>query len=158
MLSVGEKAIDFTLDSTEGKFTLSEHTTDSPILLYFFPVINGRTCTDYISSMIERNEEFKELGVDIININHEPIDNHRAWIEHTGSPFVDLSDPELTVCKAYDVIVKKAKSESLIGKTNRALFLIDKDMMIRYAWCADMPSDTVPMGTLISEIKDALDI
>ena len=46
----------------------------------------------------------------------------------------------------------------MIGKTNRALFLIDKDMTIRYAWCADIPSDTVPIGTLISEIKDALDI
>ena len=158
MLSAGSKAIDFTLDSTEGRYTLSEHVKDSPVLLYFFPMINGKTCGEYLVLMIERYDEFKDLGIDLININHDTMENHRAWIEHTGSPFKELSDPELKVCKAYDVTVRRAKSEALIGKTNRAFMLIDNDMMIRYAWCADLPLETVPMETLFSELRTALNV
>ncbi len=158
MLSAGSKAVDFTLDSTNGGFTLSERVKDSPVLLYFFPMINGKTCGEYLALMIERCNEFKDLGVELVNINHDTMDNHRAWIEHTGSPFEDVSDPDLEVCKAYDVIVRRAKSDALIGKTNRAFMLVDKDMMIRYAWCADIPSETVPMETLFSELRNALDV
>lgn len=156
MLSAGSKAVDFTVDSTKGGFTLSERVRDSPVLLYFFPMINGKTCGEYLALMIERADEFRDLGIDLVNINHDTMENHRSWIEHTGSPFEDLSDPDLEVCKAYDVIVRRAKSDVLIGKTNRAFMLIDKGMTIRYAWCADIPSETVPMNELFPALKAAL--
>ena len=80
----------------------------------------------------------------------------RIWIEHTGLPYEDLSDPELKVCRAYDTIIERAKNEAMIGRTNRALFLIGRDMTVRYAWRAYMPMDTVPMDELFDRLRSAL--
>lgn len=156
MIGRGDIAPDFTLRSTEGSFTLSERVKNGPVLLYFFPVINGKTCTNYIALLNERYDDLRKMNVELVHINLEPIENHLAWIEHTGSPYEDLSDPDLTVCRAYDALIERAKNEAMIGKTNRALFLIDGSMTVRYAWRAYMPMDTVPVDELIDEISAIL--
>ena len=56
----------------------------------------------------------------------------------------------------FDCIVTKAKNEKIIGNTNRAFFLIDRDLRIRYCWRADVPMDTVPFDELLDAIDKAL--
>lgn len=156
-LNVGDVAPDFECESvSSGTFRLSTEVSKGPVLLYFYVVNYGQTCTDYIAAMNERKTEFDDLGIRMFHINPETIENHAQWMDRTDSLFDHLSDEGQTVSKAYGAIVEKARSDKLLGFTNREFFLIDEKMRIRYIWRADWPTDTIPMMELISEIRSIL--
>lgn len=155
MYTTGDYVKDFTLESTNGTYTLSERVKDNYALLYFYVVNFGKTCTDYMAVMNEHLPELRKRNVELVHINPESIENHRDWMRSTAALFEHLSDVDQRLSKEFDCIITKAKNEALVGKTNRAFFLIDKDLRIRYSWRADMPSDTVPINELIREIDEA---
>ena len=157
-LKVGDKAPDFTLDSVYERFTLSERVKKGPVLLYFYVVNFGMTCTNYIALMDERAEEFKRMNVSLVHVNYDTIENHRAWMEHIGTSYEHISDPDLKVSKDYGFIVRKARSPKMMGSTNRGFVLVDKDMTIRYLWRCDFPNDTVPMDELLENVRKALNL
>lgn len=156
MYTVGSTVEDFSLDSTEGVFTLSERVKKGYVLLYFYVVNFGQTCTDYMEEMNERFDDLKDRNVSLIHVNPASVDEHRDWINHTDALFEHVCDKDQIISRKFDCIVSKAKSEKIIGKTNRAFFLIDNEMKIRYLWKADLPTDTVPMSKLISDIDNVL--
>lgn len=157
MLSAGDKAIDFTLESTNGgSFTLSERVREGPVLLYFYVVDFGMTCTNYIELMNERFDQFGELNVSLVHINDGSIESHREWIARTESMYEHLSDMDEIVTKKYDATIRQAKKETMIGRVNRCFFLVDRDMTLRNVWYAEWPMDTVPMDELFENIRKAL--
>ena len=159
MLNVGDKAIDFTLESTNGgTFTLSERVKHGPVLLYFYVVDFGKTCTNYIELMNERYDDFKKLNVSLVHINEGSIESHLSWIERTETKYEHLCDKDEIVTKKYDATIRQARKETLIGRVNRCFFLVDKDMTLRYVWYAEWPMDTVPMDELFDNIRKGLGI
>lgn len=156
MPHAGDTVKDFTLECTDGRFTLSERVKDGPVLLYFYVLNFGKTCTNYMASMNERYDDFRKRGITLYHVNHDSIENHRDWMNHTASKYQILSDPDKEVSKAFGCIVTKAKSDKIIGNPNRGFFLIDRDLKVLYAWQADMPMDTVPMDDLFREIDAVL--
>lgn len=155
-LKVGDRVEDFTLESTSGSFTLSERVKDGPVLLYFYVINYGKTCTDYIALMDERADEFRSMNVSLVHVNHDSVENHLAWMKHTGTNYEHLSDRDKNVSSYFGCIVRKARSMKIMGNPDRAFVLIDGDMRIRYIWHANMPNDTIPMDELIGNIRKAL--
>ena len=153
---VGEKVDDFTLDSTCGRFTLSERVRDGPVLLYFYVIDFGKTCTDYIALMNERVRDLQNLGVTMVHVNDDTVVNHQDWVRHTDSQFEILADTGAEVSRDFGCIVTKARSPKILGRSNRGFFLIDGDMRVRYRWLADMPNDTVPMDVLLKDVVESL--
>ena len=130
MLRPGDDAIDFTADSTDGLFTLSERVKEGPVLLYFYVINYGRTCTDYIAQLNERSEDLSRLGIRMFQVNNDSVENHRDWMRHTASEYDIISDTDCKISRSYDCIVRKAKSEKIIGNPNRGFFLIGRDMKV----------------------------
>lgn len=156
-LQVGDIAPDFTIPAVEkGTFCLSSEVASGPVLLYFYVVNYGKTCTDYMAMMNERIAEFNGIGVRMFHVNPETVENHRQWMDRTEALFDHLSDKDQIVSKEYGAIVERAKSDKIMGFTNREFFLIGSDMRIKYIWRAYWPTDTIPMPELISEMKNAL--
>ena len=155
-LRVGDKVDDFTLESTKGTFTLSERVRQGPVLFYFYVINYGKTCTDYIALMDERADEFRAMNVSLVHVNDDSVENHLAWVKHTGTGYEHLADVDGTVSRYFGCIVRKAKSMKIIGRTDRGFVLIDRDMTVRYIWHAEMPNDTVPIDELIRNVRDAL--
>ena len=155
-LKVGDRVDDFTLESTSGVFTLSERVKKGPVLLYFYVINYGMTCTNYIALMDERADEFKAMNVSLVHVNHDSVENHRAWMEHTGTSYEHLSDKDKKVSRQFGFIVRKARSPKIMGNPNRGFVLIDKDMTIRYLWRPDLPNDTVPIDELLDSVRKAL--
>lgn len=156
MYDVGDIVKDFELESTNGTYRLSERVKDNNALLYFYVVNFGKTCTDYMAIMNERLPELQRRNVELVHINPESIENHRDWMKSTASLYEHLSDRDQIVSKDFDCIITNANNEKIIGKTNRALFLIDRDLRVRYCWRADVPHDTVPFDELLASIDEAL--
>ena len=157
MLKVGDRAIDFTMESSNGgTFTLSKRVKDGPVLLYFYVVDFGRTCTDYMELMNERYDRFKELNVSLVHINEGSMESHLSWIERTEARYEHLCDDGMEMAKRYDAIITQAKNEKLIGRINRCFFLVGSDMVLRYVWYAEWPTDTVPMDELLEKVREGL--
>ena len=75
-------------------------------------------------------EEFKKLGVEILQISADPIPSLKAWAEQLGGiPFPLLSDywPHGAVGKAYGVFNDER------GMDKRSAFVVDAQGIIRYA-------------------------
>lgn len=156
MYQVGSTVRDFTLDSTEGKFVLSERVKKGPVLLYFYVVNYGQTCTNYMEDMNEGFDDFTKRNISLIHVNPSSVEEHRGWIKHTDSLYEHICDENQIISKEFDCIITKAKNEKIIGKTNRAFFLIDENMKIKYLWKADLPTDTVLISQLLAEIDSVL--
>ena len=155
-LKVGDTVDDFTLESTKGTFTLSERVKKGPVLFYFYVINYGKTCTDYIALMDERAEEFRKMNVSLVHVNNDTVENHLAWVKHTGTDYEHLSDKYNSVSRYFGCVVRKARSMKIMGNTDRGFVLIDKDMRIRYIWHAGMPNDIVSIDELIKNVKEAM--
>ncbi len=156
IIGVGDKANDFTLESTNGRYNLYDRLKNKRQLLYFYVVNYGKTCTDYMELMNERFDELAELNIELVHINPETVENHKEWIKHTSSLYEHLSDKDQVISKEFDCIITKCDNEKVLGKTNRAFFLIDYDGEILYAWRAPIPHNTVPMSELIANMRKTI--
>jgi peroxiredoxin len=157
MLLKGDKATDFTMPCVRGKeFTLSEAVKNGPILLYFYPVNYGMTCTKYIGLMNEMYDEFEKLGVKIFHLNPGSADDHEKWMDRTNSMYDHVSDIEQKVSNIYDMIITHPEHPKVLGFTNRGFILVDEEMNIRYVWRANRPNDIVDIIVLADEIRNSL--
>ncbi len=117
---VGARAPDFTLDSTQGKITLSERLAKGRVLLVFYPGDDTPVCTKQLCDYRDHLEAFADLGVDVIALNAQSLSSHEKFAAKHDLPFPLCADPDRSVCKAYG-------AAGLLGMTRRALVLIGRD-------------------------------
>ena len=157
MLNVNDEAQDFTAQCVRcGEFTLSVKVKDSPVLLYFYPVNYGQTCTRYITQMNDVFGEFEKLDVKVFHINPASLEDHEKWMDRMGSEYDHISDTEQKISKMYDMIITHPEHPKVFGFTNRGFVLVDDEMRIRYLWRANRPNDTVDLKLLTETLSGIL--
>ena len=150
-------AQDFTAHCVRcNEFKLSSKVKENPVLLYFYPVNYGVTCTRYIEMMNETYDKFEKLGIKVFHINPGPLEDHEKWMDRTDSKYDHISDKEQKISRTYGMIVTHPEHPKVLGFTNRGFVLVDKDMNIRYLWRANRPNDTVDLELLVEDIKNIL--
>ncbi len=122
---VGDAAPDFELESTTGAFRLSEALQDGAVLLVFYPGDDTPVCTNQLCDYSDHLSEFADLGVQVVGINSQSLESHRAFAKKQALGFPLLADPKRNTCRAYDAV-------GLLGMTRRALFLIDRKGIVRW--------------------------
>ena len=148
---IGEFAPDFTLPSTHGSITLSEHVTESDsVLLVFYPRDHTLVCTRQLCNYRDNLSMFTSLGVDIIAINDDSLESHAAFAKKYAFPFPLATDGDRSVCRAYG-----AFSQPLNVK--RTLVLIGEDGRIwwRHSELAIFSRKANELRQVISELKSA---
>ena len=121
----GEKAPSFELESTHGRISLAAKLASGAVLLVFYPADDSPVCTRQLCDYRDHLQEFTGLGVEVLGINPESLESHRAFAQKHGLPFPLLSDPTREVCRAYDAV-------GLLGMTRRSLFLIGRSGRVAY--------------------------
>ena len=119
---VGDLAPDFTLEGTEGPFTLSEHRGEIVVLL-FYPGDETPVCTKQFCSY--RDTGLDDLGATVVGISAQDLKSHKRFTEHHGLTVPLLADVDREVAKAYGA------SAPVLG-TRRAAFVIDEDGIVRH--------------------------
>lgn len=126
MLTVGTKAPDFTLNDKDGKPVSLSEFRGKKVVVYFYPRDNTPGCTKQACAFKEAYDGFKADDIAVIGISKDNSQSHRKFAEKYELPFILLSDPDLTVIKAYDVW----KEKKLYGKTSlgvmRSTYIIDE--------------------------------
>ncbi len=127
---VGQRAPDFTLASSSGDtFTLSEH-RDRHTILAFYPADWSPVCGDQMTLYNEVLPLFADLGGTLVGISVDGVWSHKAFAEARNLDFTLLADfePKGHVARLYGVY----RDEE--GTSERALFVIDKEGILRWSY------------------------
>lgn len=94
------------------------------VVLLFYPGDETPVCTKQLCSVRDNWERYMETGAEVVGINTDSVEKHRAFAAHHNLPLRLLSDPEEFVVRAYDM-------KGLFG-TRRGVVVIDQKGYIRY--------------------------
>ncbi len=155
-LNTGDKAPDFKLIS----FTPSEEPVDyslsafhgkKNVLLLFFSQAFTSVCTKEMSTISDDFNEFKDFKAEVLGISVDGTFVQKAFAKATNIKIPLLSDFNKEVIKKYDV-VQEDFAHGMKNVSKRAVFLIDKDGIIKYMEITENPGVQVNFD----KIKEAL--
>ncbi len=127
-LSVGQHAPDFTLPSHLDKEIILSDLRGKTVVMAFFPRAWTPVCSGQIPSYQVFLPKYTELDVQMLGLSIDHVPCLKAWADSLGGiTYPLLSDfwPHGEVAIKYGVL----RSE---GFTERAIFIIDKEGVIRY--------------------------
>ncbi|MBR3610512.1 MAG: thioredoxin-dependent thiol peroxidase [Oscillospiraceae bacterium] len=130
MLSIGEKAPDFTLLDKDGNSVSLSDFLGRKVVLYFYPRDNTPGCTRQACAFAGAFEEFKNLDAAVIGISKDSVASHVKFAEKYELPFILLSDPEHKVIEAFGAWQEKKNYGKVSFGTVRSTFVIDENGVI----------------------------
>ena len=112
------------------------------MVLYFYPKDMTAGCTSQACSFGELYPQFQEKGATVVGISKDTVESHKRFQETHGLPFMLLSDTEMQVIDAYDVIAEGlTKTGKVTRRMVRTTYLIDEDGVIIRAFGKVKPKD-----------------
>jgi glutaredoxin-dependent peroxiredoxin len=127
---VGSKAPDFTLTNQDRQpVTLSEQ-QGKPVVLAFFPAAFSSVCQKELCTFRDSMSRLNETNAQVYGISVDTFFSLKAFADQQKFNFPLLSDFNKLVIRDYGVI-----NEDMIGLkgiAKRAVFVLDKDGVVRY--------------------------
>jgi peroxiredoxin len=145
-LPPGTKAPDFQLPSTpDQKVSLSDF-RGQPVILAFYPEDWSPVCSDQLALYQEVLPEFQKFNAELLAISVDGIWSHLAFARdrHLHFPLLADFEPKGEVARAYRVY--RAKE----GTTERALFVIDGDGIVRWSYVSPVGVNPGANGILLA--------
>ncbi|MBQ4601832.1 MAG: thioredoxin-dependent thiol peroxidase [Clostridia bacterium] len=130
MLTVGQKAPDFTLTDKDGKSVSLSDFLGKKVVLYFYPRDNTPGCTRQACAFASAYDEFKTKNVEVIGISKDSVASHIKFAEKYNLPFILLSDPDRAAIEAYGVWQEKKMCGKVSMGVVRTTFIIDENGII----------------------------
>ena len=130
ILGPGKKAPNFSLNSTpDQKVSLSDF-RGRPVILAFYPADWSPVCTDQLSLYNQVLPEFQKFNAEILGISVDGVWSHLAFEKDRNLHIPLLADfePKGHVSSLYGAYRNR------IGESERALFVIDHNGIIRWSY------------------------
>jgi peroxiredoxin len=144
VLSPGSKAPDFVLNkSPDAKLSLSE-LRGRPVILVFYPADWSPVCGDELALFNECLPEFQRYDAQLVGISVDGVWCHTAYAKARNLEFPLLADfePKGEVSRRYGAY--RAQD----GFSERALFVVDGDGMIRWSYLSEVTKNPGADGVL----------
>ena len=130
MLPINTLAPEFeSLDQNGEARRLSDY-RGQKVILYFYPKDMTSGCTNQACSFRDLMPQFREKGAVVLGVSRDSVASHKKFEATHGLPFTLLSDPELTVIRAYDVWKEKKNYGKVTMGVVRTTYLIDENGII----------------------------
>lgn len=132
VLEAGTQAPDFTLHSTPDQKVSLHEFRGRPVILAFYPADWSPVCGDQMVLYNEILPEFRESGAELLGISVDGVWCHAAFAHHRKLHFPLLSDfePKGAVSRLFGAY----RMED--GTSERALFVLDAEGVIRWSYCS----------------------
>lgn len=129
ILNSGRKAPNFSLHSTPDQKVSLKDFRGQPVILAFYPADWSPVCTDQLSLYAMVMPEFKKYNAELLAISVDNIWSHLAFAKDRKLNFPVLADfePKGGVSRKYGAFNEK------IGESERALFVIDGEGIVRWS-------------------------
>ena len=128
-LSPGTTAPDFTLHATPDQSISLSQLRGRPVILAFYPADWSPVCGDQLALYNEILDEFHRFNAEVLAISVDGVWCHLAFAQARKLHFTLLADfePKGAVATQYGVYRPHD------GTSERALFVLDKDGVIRWS-------------------------
>ena len=161
MLETGAVAPSFTRPGVVGgeirQLSLDETIDDSGVvLLAFYPADFSPMCTEELCSLRDIDLFSLQPDVRILGLSTDTAYSHRRFAREFDLAFPLVSDNDGTIAEAYDVL----EETGLHGHrriAQRAVFVLDPDRTVRYAWAADDSSEMPDLEAVRDAIEGVSD-
>jgi peroxiredoxin len=130
LLQPGTRAPDFSLHTTPDEAVSLHELLQRPLVLVFYPADWSPVCGDQLVLYNELLPDFRQHGASVAAISVDGVWCHLAYSKDRKLRFPLLSDfePKGEVARAYGAYRSKE------GVSERALFVIDGDGLIRWSY------------------------
>ena len=119
--------------------TLPEATADGPAVLAFFPGAFTSTCTSEMVTFRDRLDDLEAAGASLYGVSIDSPFSLAEFADRNDLNFPLVGDTQRELVDAYDVRTD-FEAADLEGVAKRAVFVVDADGTITYAWVVDDPS------------------
>lgn len=132
VLPAGTRAPDFALNATPDQVLRLSELRGRPVILAFYPADWSPVCGDQMALYNEILPEFREYGAELVGISVDGVWCHAAFARDRKLHFPLLSDfePKGAVSRLYGAYREED------GYSERALFVLDADGIIRWSYCS----------------------
>jgi peroxiredoxin len=113
---------------------LSDLTSDGPVLLVFYPMDRDFPAT-YIWNELRDRAWDGEYDITIVGLSISSPYEHKTFIDERRIDYRFFSDPQNGVAEEYG-IVNDLDGMAGISEPRPAVFLLDEERTIQYAWVA----------------------
>ncbi len=113
MLSVGDIAPDFELQSDAGEAVRLSDFRGRKVVLYFYPKDNTSGCTTEACEFRDRMPKITRRGAVVLGVSPDGVESHKKFKAKYDLPFALLADPDHSVAEAYGAWGEK----KMYGKT-----------------------------------------
>ena len=139
-LTIGQKAPDFKLFSSELKETSLSDYSGKKVVLHFFPMAFTGVCTTQLCTMRDTFGYYSDMGVQVLAISVDSPFTLAKFKEENNYQFPLLSDFNKEVSQAYGAYYDEFVFQ-LKGVAKRAAFVLDENQKILYAEVLESAGD-----------------
>jgi len=137
-LRIGDKAPDFTAQSSQGEFNLYKYLADSWVIFFSHPADYTPVCTTELGRAAKLAHEFAKRNVRMLAVSVDSVEKHIGWIkdiDETQSTLVAypiIADSDRKVSILYGMLDQtNLEKQSGLPVTVRSVFIIDPNRTIR---------------------------
>src|SRR5688572_1455577 len=149
-LKEGDKAPDFSANTSSGAQVSLRDFKGKPIVLYFYPKDDTPGCTKEACAFRDTYADFTKAGAMVFGVSTDPVKSHAKFVEKFKLPFPLLADENKEIVQAYGVWGEKSFMGRKYLGTHRVTFLIGPDGRIARIWPEVKPEEHA------SEVLDAV--
>jgi peroxiredoxin len=136
---VGQKAPDFTLfDSAKQPMKLSD-SKGKNVVLAFYPGAFTGVCTTEMCTFRDRFDSLNSMNAQVLGVSVDGIFAQKAFSDANNLNFPLLSDFNRETVEAYGVALPNFAGMEGYTASERAVFVIDKNGVIRFKWIGENP-------------------
>jgi peroxiredoxin Q/BCP len=130
VISEGEQAPEFTLESDAGEQVSLSGLRGKPVVLYFYPKDDTPGCTVQAQGIRDAYGEFEQAGAVVLGVSPDSVKKHVKFKDKYDLPFTLLADPEHELAERYGVWGEKTYMGKSYMGINRTTFVIDANGVI----------------------------
>jgi peroxiredoxin len=156
MIAVGDTAPDFTAPLANGtvdQFTLSDAVSEQPVVLAFFPAAFTSTCSHEMSTFQDRLGEFADTGAEVYGVSIDTPFTLNEFRDQLGLEFGLVSDTNREIVDTYDISMD-FESSGVRNLAKRAVYVVDTDQSVSYAWVSDDPGVEPDYDDVLEAVRD----
>jgi peroxiredoxin Q/BCP len=132
-MQTGDTLPDLNVDTTSGALSLRS-LIGQPLVIYFYPRDATPGCTRQANDFTTLHERFAQAGVRVLGVSRDSMASHTRFREKQGIGFDLVSDPDETLCHAFNVIREKNMYGRKVLGIQRSTFLFDAAGQLAHSW------------------------
>ena len=147
---IGKPVPDVELSLTDGRTSRLSDYQGKILVLYFYPKASTPGCTQEGLDFKAAIHKFRRQSCAILGASRDSLKAQQNFKNKQEFPFELVSDPDETLCNAFDVIQLKNMYGKKVRGIVRSTFLIDQQGILRQEWRG------VKVKEHVAEVLDAV--